>query len=167
MKYLAAVATVFAFLGVIAANPADLQARQRDTCTKMTQRDAARKLVANGVYASSTGNCTTKSISTCTSYDGICEHTVDGVIAFKNSVGRDLVITGATETGHSPNGVYNHGNGYKVDLRPIPEIEAYVKKWFTAGADRGTDKRWYSPSGNEFVYEKRDRGAHWDITFFP
>ncbi|EAU83734.1 hypothetical protein CC1G_05638 [Coprinopsis cinerea okayama7 len=160
MKVLSIAAAAFAFLAVAGASPVNLEARQ--TCVKLTQKEAEDRLKANGITASSSGNCTDRKKSNCTSYEGICSHTVNGVIALKKGVGRNLVITGGTETGHA-SGTYSHANGYKVDLRLIPEIEAYVKKNFEKGSNRNGDPRWYSPSGNEFVKESN----HWDVTFYP
>ncbi|MEO7261827.1 MAG: hypothetical protein ABI047_11320, partial [Jatrophihabitantaceae bacterium] len=83
--------------------------------TKLTQAQAASQLSSAGVTWSSSGNCTNRYNSTCTSFEQINQSTVSGVITLKNSSGCSINITGGTETGHA-SGTYSHWNGYKVDI---------------------------------------------------
>ncbi|KAG6915727.1 hypothetical protein DXG01_010249 [Tephrocybe rancida] len=95
--------------------------------TPLTQVQATSKLTQNNITAYSSGNCTDKTVRTCTSYDGILSGTVDGVITLKNASGvNSLIITGGTETGHT-GGTYSHANGYKVDVRHDQKLDAYIK----------------------------------------
>ncbi|EAU83640.2 hypothetical protein CC1G_13099 [Coprinopsis cinerea okayama7 len=148
-----------ALAALAAASPA-LETRQTK-CVKLTQSQAESRLKDNDITWSSSGNCKDKSKSNCTSLQDICSHTISGVIALKNGVGRSLTITGGTETGHA-SGTYSHGTGYKVDLRKFKELNDYIMNNFEEISKRGSYRRWESPSGNEFV----DEGTHWDITFF-
>lgn len=59
--------------------------------------------------------CSTRSISTCTSFDGLRRATVDGAVTLKRASGCALNITGGTEVGHA-SGTYSHYNGYKLDF---------------------------------------------------
>jgi len=69
----------------------------------LTQAQAEARLKPNGITASSSGGCTTRSNASCTSYSGILSGTVDNVITLKNASGAgSLVITGGTEV--RPNG---------------------------------------------------------------
>ncbi|KAF9456048.1 hypothetical protein BDZ94DRAFT_1178587 [Collybia nuda] len=131
--------------------------------TALTQAQAEAKLIPNGITASSTGGCTTKSVSTCTSYSGILDSTVNGVITLKKAAGvSSLVITGGTEVGHA-SGTYSHGNGYKVDVRHSAGIDSYIKNTFTKIANRGDGyPQWKAASGNIYC----DEGSHWDITYY-
>ncbi|KAF8744747.1 hypothetical protein RHS02_01781, partial [Rhizoctonia solani] len=150
--------------------------------TPMTQAAAQAKLQAAGIYASSSGGCTTKSNPTCTSYDGILSGTVDNVITLKNACGCAITITGGTETGHA-SGTYSHANGYKVDIRHASGIDAYVKNSFTKIGNRGDGyPQWKSAAGNiycvrdnsilqtklELIVSRysQDEGSHWDVTYY-
>lgn len=117
--------------------------------THLTQAQAEARLIPNGITASSTGGCTDKNNPTCTSYDGILDSTVNGVITFKKAAGvSSLVITGGTEVGHA-SGTFSHANGYKVDVRHSTGIDNYVKSAFTRIADRSDGfPQWEAASGN-------------------
>ena len=54
--------------------------------THLTQAQAASRLTAAGITATSSGGCTDRTISTCTSYDGILSGTVDGLITLKVNI---------------------------------------------------------------------------------
>jgi hypothetical protein len=115
----------------------------------LTQAQAEARLVPNGITASSSGGCTTRSNRRCTSYQGIRSGTVDGVITLKRASGvTSLVITGGTEVGHA-SGTYSHYNGYKVDVRPSRVLDNYIKTSFTRIGNRGDGyPQWRAPSGN-------------------
>ncbi|KIY70656.1 hypothetical protein CYLTODRAFT_391787 [Cylindrobasidium torrendii FP15055 ss-10] len=117
--------------------------------TKLTQAQAEARLVPENIIAYSTGGCTTKTVSTCTSYDGIYSGTVDGVITLKNAAGvSGLTITGGTEVGHA-SGTYSHSNGYKVDVRHQTGLDNYIHNTFTKIANRADGyPQWQAASGN-------------------
>ncbi|MFD7921015.1 hypothetical protein ACFV3R_17535 [Streptomyces sp. NPDC059740] len=130
--------------------------------TKMSQSAAASKLSAAGVTHSSSGNCTTRSNSTCTSYEQINSGTVDAMITLKRASGCAINITGGTEVGHA-SGTYSHYNGYKVDTSHNSCLDAYVKNSFTYIGYRGDGyPQWKAASGNLYC----DEGNHWDITVY-
>ncbi|KAF8610280.1 hypothetical protein BDV93DRAFT_12134 [Ceratobasidium sp. AG-I] len=132
------------------------------TGTPMTQAAAQSKLEGAGIYASSTGGCTNKSVSTCTSYDGILSGTVNNVITLKNACGCAITITGGTEVGHA-SGTYSHANGYKVDIHHASGVDAYVTNTFTKIGNRGDGyPQWKSAAGNIYC----DEGTHWDVTYY-
>ncbi|ABY23605.1 hypothetical protein RSal33209_1872 [Renibacterium salmoninarum ATCC 33209] len=129
--------------------------------TKLSQSEAASQLSAVGVTWSSSGNCTTRSNSTCTSFDQINQSTVTGVVTLKKASGCALNITGGTEVGHA-SGTQSHYNGYKVDIAKATCINDYVKNSFTKIADRGDGyPQWRSSAGNTYC----DEGNHWGITY--
>ncbi|MDQ1740424.1 MAG: hypothetical protein QOE53_2076, partial [Pseudonocardiales bacterium] len=103
--------------------------------TKLTQAQAASQLSAAGVTWSSSGNCTNRNISTCTSFEQINQSTVSGVITLKNASGCSINITGGTETGHA-SGTYSHWNGYKVDITHRTCIDGYIHNAFTRIGNR-------------------------------
>lgn len=114
----------------------------------MTQAEAERRFLAVGITASSSGGCTDKTNSRCTSYDGLREATVQGAITLKGACGCALTITGGTETGHA-GGTYSHANGYKLDFRKASGIDSYVTRTFTRIANRGDGyPQWQAASGN-------------------
>jgi hypothetical protein len=139
--------------GVAAAAPA---------VTKLSQSQAASQLRAAGITWSSSGNCTTRSNPTCTSFDQINASTVDGVITLKRASGCAINITGGTEVGHA-SGTYSHYNGYKVDISHNNCIDNYVHNSFSYIGLRGDGyPQWKSAAGNLYC----DEGNHWDITYF-
>ena len=153
------------------------------TTTALTQSQAQSKLQAAGIYASSSGGCTTRSNPSCTSYDGIREDTVDGAITLKKACGCSLTITGGTEVGHA-SGTYSHYNGYKLDFAKASGINSYVTNTFTKIANRGDGyPQWKAASGNIYCVSNnssclrhlfdillilvfKDEGNHWDVTFY-
>ncbi|MFD9889825.1 hypothetical protein ACFWY9_10840 [Amycolatopsis sp. NPDC059027] len=146
----AAATMVFATIGTASA------------VTKLTQAQAAAKLSAAGVTHSSSGDCTTRTNSHCTSYEQINVSTVDGVLTLKRASGCALGITGGTEVGHAA-GTYSHYNGYKVDISHNSCLDGYVKRSFTYAGKRGDGyPQWKAASGNLYC----DEGDHWDITYF-
>ncbi|WP_374118421.1 hypothetical protein [Streptomyces sp. 8L] len=130
--------------------------------TKMSQSAAAAKLSAAGITWSSSGNCTTRSNATCTSFDQINSGTVDAMITLKGASGCAINITGGTEVGHA-SGTYSHYNGYKVDLAHNSCIDGYVHNSFAYIGYRGDGyPQWQAASGNLYC----DEGNHWDVTVY-
>ncbi|AJT41985.1 hypothetical protein [Psychromicrobium lacuslunae] len=130
--------------------------------TKLSQADAAAQLSAAGITHSSSGNCTTRSNSTCTSYEQINQSTVTGLVTLKNASKCAINVTGGTEVGHA-SGTYSHYNGYKADIAKNTCINNYIKSSFTQIANRGDGyPQWKSAAGNIYC----DEGNHWDITYY-
>ncbi len=130
--------------------------------TKLTQAQAASQLSNAGVTWSSSGNCTNRYNSTCTSFEQINQSTVSGVITLKNASGCSINITGGTEVGHA-SGTYSHYNGYKVDVTHRTCIDSYIHNAFTRIGNRGDGyPQWRSAAGNVYC----DEGSHWDITYY-
>ncbi|SHG51563.1 hypothetical protein SAMN05443575_2141 [Jatrophihabitans endophyticus] len=130
--------------------------------TKLSQAQAASQLSAAGITHSSSGGCTTRSNSTCTSYEQINQSTVDGAVTLKRASGCAINISGGTEVGHA-SGTYSHYNGYKIDISKNSCINGYITGSFTRIADRGDGyPQWRAASGNVYC----DEGSHWDITYY-
>ncbi len=128
----------------------------------VTQADAQAQLQAAGIYASSSGGCTTQSNSTCTSYSGIRQATIDGAITLKRASGCALTVTGGTEVGHA-GGTYSHGTGYKLDFSRTSCLTSWVQGTYTYLGQRGDGAAQYqSASGNVYA----DEGNHWDVTYY-
>ncbi|NEA64630.1 hypothetical protein [Streptomyces sp. SID12488] len=129
--------------------------------TKLSQSAAASQLREAGVTHSSSGNCTTRSNSTCTSYSQINQATVNGLKTLKSASDCAINVTGGTEDGHA-DGTYSHWNGYKADINPNSCITNYIHSNFTRISDRGDGAaRWRSSSGNVYARESN----HFDITY--
>ncbi len=130
--------------------------------TKMTQAQAESAFRSAGITWSSSGNCTTRSNPSCTSFDQINSGTVDTIITLKHASGCAINITGGTEVGHA-SGTYSHYNGYKVDISHNSCIDGYIKNDFTYIGYRGDGyPQWKAASGNLYC----DEGNHWDITVY-
>ncbi|KAF1817104.1 hypothetical protein P152DRAFT_445250 [Eremomyces bilateralis CBS 781.70] len=135
---------------------------EKRTGSALTQAVAQSRLEAAGISSSSTGDCTDKTVKTCTSYDGLLSGTVAGAITLKGACACTLIITGGTETGHA-SGTYSHANGYKLDIGKNTALNSYVTGTFTQIADRGDGyPQWKAASGNIYC----DEGSHWDITYY-
>lgn len=128
----------------------------------VTQSYAEGRFRAVGITWSSSGGCTDRYNSTCTSFDGLRQATVDGAVTLKTASGCALNITGGTETGHA-SGTYSHWNGYKLDFSKYTCIGSYITTNFTYIGLRGDGARQYrSAAGNVYA----DEGNHWDVTFY-
>jgi len=146
-------ATTFGMVAAIA--PAE-------AATKLSQSAAASQFSGAGVTWSSSGGCTTRSNSTCTSFEQINQSTVSGGITLKQASGCSVNITGGTEVGHA-SGTYSHYNGYKIDITHRTCVDGYIHNTFTRIADRGDGAaQWRAGSGNIYA----DEGSHWGITYF-
>ncbi|MET9961512.1 hypothetical protein ABZ128_21055 [Streptomyces sp. NPDC006326] len=129
--------------------------------SKLSQSAAASALRGAGVTWSSSGNCTTRSNSTCTSFEQINQATVDGLKTLKSASGCAINVTGGTEVGHA-SGTYSHYNGYKADINPNTCITNYIHSSFTKIAPRSDGaQRWRSSAGNVYARESN----HFDITY--
>ena len=130
--------------------------------TKLTDAQAASQLSASGITRVSSGGCTNRNISTCTSYEQINQDTVTGIKTFKSISGCAITITGGTETGHA-SGTYSHWNGYKVDVSPTTCVSNYITSHYAYSGVRGDGATLYTaPSGNVYARESN----HWDITYY-
>ncbi|GAB3817984.1 hypothetical protein GCM10027605_69620 [Micromonospora zhanjiangensis] len=128
----------------------------------VSQSSAASQFRAAGVTWSSSGGCTNRNQSNCTSFEGIRQATIDGVITFKRISGCAINITGGTETGHA-SGTYSHWNGYKVDVGMTTCVTNYIKGHYTyVGYISGWGYQYKAPSGNLYT----DEGNHWDILYY-
>ncbi|HEX5569481.1 MAG TPA: hypothetical protein VFY14_21600, partial [Streptomyces sp.] len=112
---------------------------------------------AAGITWSSSGGCSNRNISTCTSFEQINLTTVQGAETLKRASGCALNITGGTETGHA-SGTYSHWNGYKLDYSLSTCLNNYVTRNF---AYIGGNK-YQSGSGNIYFRESN----HWDVTYY-
>ncbi|OLR94592.1 hypothetical protein [Actinokineospora bangkokensis] len=125
--------------------------------TKLSQSDAASRLRSSGITWSSSGGCTDRYNSTCTSFEQINLATVQGAQTLKSATGCALNITGGTEVGHA-SGTYSHFNGYKLDFSLSTCLTNYIKGTFTSIGG----SKWQSGSGNVYYLESN----HWDVTYY-
>jgi hypothetical protein len=130
--------------------------------TKLTDAQAASQLSAAGITRTSSGGCTNRYVSTCTSYDQINQSTVSGIITYKRASGCAVNITGGTETGHA-SGTYSHWNGYKVDISRSTCNDNWIHSAYTYIGLRSDGYPMYqAASGNVYTNE----GSHWDIVYY-
>jgi len=125
--------------------------------TKLTHSQAASRFRNAGITWSSSGGCSDRYNSTCTSFEQINLTTVQGAETLKRACGCALNITGGTEVGHA-SGTYSHWNGYKLDYSLYSGIGNYIRNNFTyIGGNQ-----WRSGSGNIYFLESN----HWDVTYY-
>jgi hypothetical protein len=130
--------------------------------TKLTQAQAAAMFSSAGITWSSSGGCTNRSNSTCTSFDQLNLATAQGAVTLKHASGCALNITGGTEVGHA-SGTYSHYNGYKLDFGKNTCLNNYVHNVFSYIGLRGDGyPQWQSASGNIYA----DEGSHWDVLYY-
>ncbi|MEV6738073.1 hypothetical protein AB0N14_14510 [Streptomyces sp. NPDC051104] len=130
--------------------------------TKLTQAQAESMFRSAGITWSSSGNCTNRNNSTCTSFEQLNLATAQGAVTLKKASGCALNITGGTETGHA-SGTYSHWNGYKLDYSKYTCIGNYIKTYFSYSGLRGDGyPMWTSGSGNVYT----DEGSHWDVLYY-
>ncbi|MFD9738280.1 hypothetical protein [Umezawaea sp. NPDC059074] len=125
--------------------------------TKLTHSDATSRLTAAGISWTSSGGCSNRNNSTCTSFDQVNLATIQGAGVLKRASGCALTITGGTETGHA-SGTYSHWNGYKVDFRMTTCLTNYITGTFTSIGGG----KWKAGSGNVYYNESN----HWDVTYY-
>jgi hypothetical protein len=125
--------------------------------TKLTHAQATSRLRSAGITWSSSGNCSDRNNSTCTSFEQVNLATIQGAETLKRASGCGLNITGGTETGHA-SGTYSHWNGYKLDYGLNSCITGYIQRNFTSIGG----SKWQSGSGNIYYLE----GNHWDVTYY-
>ncbi|WP_442809864.1 peptidoglycan-binding domain-containing protein [Streptomyces sp. SR27] len=127
----------------------------------LTHSQAAAKFSAAGISWSSSGGCSDRNSTACTSFDGLRVASADGAVTLRGASGCQMTITGGTETGHA-SGTYSHWNGYKLDFAMTSCLTNYVTGTFPYSGKRGDGASLYTaPSGNVYANE----GSHWDVTF--
>lgn len=133
------------------------------TVYKLTQSQAASQLSAAGVTWSSSGGCTTRSNSTCTSFEQIN----DSSPGREDPQERERLLDQHRR---------RHGGGPRLrHLQPLQRVQGrhhapdlccvdgYIHSAFTRIANRGDGARqWKAGSGNIYA----DEGSHWDITYY-
>ncbi|MEV1015365.1 MULTISPECIES: hypothetical protein [unclassified Micromonospora] len=128
----------------------------------ISHSSATSQLRAAGISWTSSGNCSDRNVSTCTSFDGVRQATIDGIITFKRASGCAVTITAGTEVGHA-GGTYSHWNGYKLDIALSTCIQNYISANYAyVGYISGFGYQYRAPSGNLYTKE----GSHWDILFY-
>ncbi len=122
----------------------------------LSHADAVAQLPADKFIVKSSGSCSDKNSTQCTSLENIKANTVTRIKELQGNVGVPFIITGGTEAGHA-DGDYSHGNGYKVDLKPVPELNSYIYKNFT----KIGPTKYQDSNGNTYYRHEPD---HWDVT---
>ncbi|MDP2669319.1 MAG: hypothetical protein Q8P07_05865 [bacterium] len=144
------------------------QTCQNGTCVTsgsptLTEAEARKQLADAGITDAdikSTGNCSDKTKSNCTSLDGMQQSTINEMIAFKNAcTGCAMTITGGTEVGHEA-GACSHSNGCKFDMGKNTKVDSYITTHYTpiVPPSFGTSQ-YRAPDG--YIYT--NEGNHWDV----
>ncbi|MFF4793095.1 MULTISPECIES: hypothetical protein [unclassified Streptomyces] len=130
---------------------------------KYSHAAAAQQLKQAGVTWASSGGCSDRNNSKCTSFEQINQSTVAGVIDFKKASKCAVTLTAGTEKGHA-SGTYSHWNGYKADIKLTSCVNSYITRTFRYVGERQGDraKQYKAPSGNIYARE----GSHWDVTYY-
>ncbi len=130
--------------------------------TKISHSSAIAQFQNANISWSSSGNCSDRYNSTCTSFEQVNQESVSGVITLKNASGCSINITGGTEKGHA-DGTYSHWNGYKLDISKYTCIGSYIRNTFTyIGLRSDGAPQYRSGAGNIYAEESN----HWDILYY-
>lgn len=127
------------------------------------EAEARSLLASNGIGVNKAACGSGVNVGGCTDLEGMRPATVNDVIGLKSSCGCEITVTGGTEPGHAA-GAQSHANGYKVDIRPTSDLDAYIQNNFTPigsrGGAHGGDQ--YKNPADGAIYTRE--GDHWDIT---
>jgi len=128
---------------------------------KLSHADALAQIKAVGIAISSSGGCSDRFNSRCTSLDQVNSGTITGIVTLKRASGCSITITGGTETGHAQ-GTKSHSTGYKLDISLNSCIDSYVTRSFSYIGQRSDGAAQYQSSAGN-IYAKE--GNHWDILY--
>lgn len=134
------------------------------TSTYLSDAEARAMLTNAGIPVVSSGNCTDRNTSTCTSLEQIRRNTINGTIKFKQASGCAVTVTGGTETGHS-GGTYSHWNGYKIDISRTTCVTNYIKANYTFIGNRGDGAPQYKDAAGN-IYADEYWLNHWDNLYY-
>ena len=150
--------TVLAGLSLALAGSVALAA----PASAVSQASAESAFRSAGITWTSSGGCTNPANSTCTSFEGLRQASVDGAVTLKGASSCALTITGGTETGHAA-GTYSHANGYKLDFSRTTCLTSWIHGTYAYVGTRSDGAPMYeAASGNVYA----DEGNHWDVTFY-
>ena len=150
--------TVLAGLSLALAGSVALAA----PASAVSQASAESAFRSAGITWTSSGGCTNPANSTCTSFEGLRQASVDGAVTLKGASSCALTITGGTETGHAA-GTYSHANGYKLDFSRTTCLTSWIHGTYTYVGTRSDGAPMYeAASGNVYA----DEGNHWDVTYY-
>lgn len=123
-------------------------------------QQATQRLASERINIASTGNCSSRNNSACTSLDGIPVSAVDALIALQNDLKKTcaschFTVTGGTEVGHDTHGV---GKSI-VDLSSgDPRVNQYIKNQI--GNQSPALNTWYGGGSNQYYFYE---GNHWHV----
>ncbi len=129
---------------------------------QLSHGSAVDMITSAGLTWSSSGNCDDRNNPNCTSFEGIRQDTIDGIITLKTASGCPVNVTGGTETGHGSGGMYTHWDGWKIDISRGGCVDAYIRNGFRYLGHVGWGHQYKSPAGNIYT----DEGDHWDILYY-
>ncbi|MFJ9135407.1 hypothetical protein ACIRRT_20275 [Streptomyces sp. NPDC102256] len=129
--------------------------------TKISHATATSMFRQVGITWSSSGGCSDRNNSTCTSFDQLNLASAQGAQTLKGASGCALNITGGTETGHA-SGTYSHWNGYKLDYGKNTCVTNYIHNFSYIGLRSDGAPQYQSGSGNIYA----DEGNHWDVLYY-
>lgn len=124
---------------------------------RLSDGQARALLAANGISVYSSGGCSNRNATNCTSLDTILTGVIADVITLKKKSKCTVLVTGGTETGHAV-GPTSHWNGYKADINMNLCLSTWVSR---NGKALGGDK-W--AVGNAVYWHE---GNHFDVTSTP
>lgn len=118
----------------------------------------ARALFRNhGLSWWSSGNCSDRTNTRCTSFEQVRAATVVEAVTLQQRSGCPILLTGGTETGHAT-GTRSHWHGYKVDL----DMTSCVSTWVSRDGTYLGASKWRV--GTTVYYNEVN---HWDVQVNP
>ncbi|NYV76853.1 hypothetical protein [Streptomyces sp. UH6] len=158
---------LMAFAPVASAAPGAADSVSARPGDRLSDREADRILDRAGVRRVSPGDCHNVNRSRCTSYQGIQEDTVRGLVKLKRDSRCQVVVVNGTEVGNDRDrrSRYSHAGGHKVDLRENRCLVNHIRR--TADRVRGTHDVVYRDNerGRPYVQYELERRVL-DVTYF-
>jgi len=111
--------------------------------------------------------CAEGQTTNCVSFNGMQIDTMAEILSLGKAVGgNNVFVTGGTEGGHTV-GSYDHGGGYKFDVRPNNVLDNYIIRSgnFTYMGTRSDGAPQYKSKSTGAIYAKE--GDHWDVLVKP
>lgn len=121
---------------------------------RLTDAQARSIISSRGMKIWSSGGCTNRMRSNCTSFDTITTGVVRELVMLKQVTGCAITVSGGTEVGHAT-GTYSHYNGYKTDIL----MEFCLTSWVKANGRYIGAQKWVRATTTYY-----DEWNHWDLT---
>lgn len=130
------------------------------TSGNYNNQEAAQRFVGAGIDIRSSGNCSSRNNSACTSFDGIPISAIDALLALQKDLEKTcpscrFTVVGGTEVGHSTHGV---GKSIMDLSSKDARVNQFIKNQI--GNQNPNLNIWYKGGANQYYFYE---GDHWHV----